>query len=594
MMRLKNILPALCMILTLPVGAQEYMEFDMYGNNAVEYIPVNDIDSITYGDCPELEDNVVGVLARNPKTSIFYAALVETGMADSLRTNLFDYDFKQTYGSGNLFLNTWRYTCTERKNRQNKYTVFAETDETYKANGISTLSDLKAYAAKVYDEVYPGDATVKDPTDRRNSLNRFVSYHLLDRYVKLSHESVIQQFLTTVQDMACWHETMMPHSLLKCSYPTGSEEGWYVNRRGVQDHADGRGVKVRGAMVSTADAAQTAFNGICYYIDEIIAYGQNTQMVVLNERMRMDAMTLSPDFMNSAAAADIVKDLPWDYMPMDVYPSEYTKNIESNAPIYVTPSILSNWNYLGNEIGTLSNNGISAMRIKLPPVPEGTYEVRIGFTPNANIQQGALLDADLLEYNGDTPIMGNNANIVSLDEIQGSILYDNVVASYNYENMLYLYASDERLAELNAMTETLRDRELSRQGLSKPWWEWFYTLSEAERTALATRRMSMTDEERIADEDKMLRSRGWMKGPASYFYADASSKMSMRGEKHIMRRIVGQFQSDGKTDHYLTVRQNEVRDGIQISYSDAPLFLDYIEICPKSVYDNPTVPEDQY
>ena len=61
------------------------------------------------------------------------------------------------------------------------YTAFVETDSVYAAHGIYNISDLKAYAAKVYDEMYPEDAAIADPTDRRNSLNRFVSYHLLDR-----------------------------------------------------------------------------------------------------------------------------------------------------------------------------------------------------------------------------------------------------------------------------------------------------------------------------------------------------------------------------------------------------------------------------
>ena len=132
-MRLKNILPALCMALSLPVGAQEYMEYGMYSDNTAAYIPVSDIDSITYGDHPELEDNVVGVLARNPKASIFYAALVETGMADSLRTNLFDYGFKHTVAPGWLYWHFYGTPYTERENRQNKFTVFAETDEAYLA-----------------------------------------------------------------------------------------------------------------------------------------------------------------------------------------------------------------------------------------------------------------------------------------------------------------------------------------------------------------------------------------------------------------------------------------------------------------------------
>lgn len=38
---------------------------------------------------------------------------------------------------------------------------------------------MVAYAKKVYDKEYPEDSHITDFKDRKNSLNRFISYHIL-------------------------------------------------------------------------------------------------------------------------------------------------------------------------------------------------------------------------------------------------------------------------------------------------------------------------------------------------------------------------------------------------------------------------------
>ncbi|MBQ8736272.1 MAG: fasciclin domain-containing protein, partial [Bacteroidaceae bacterium] len=157
------------------------------------------------------------------------------------------------------------------------------------------------YAAKIYDPVYPEDADVKDLTDRRNSLNRFISYHLLDRLANYNDLTVDGElfknnFKHKLWDVAEWYETMMPHSIMNISHPTVGDKGTgdlgiFINRRGVGRKPDNRGVFIPGARIippSEANADQSALNGVYHYIDDIIHYGQQTQEEVLNERMRID------------------------------------------------------------------------------------------------------------------------------------------------------------------------------------------------------------------------------------------------------------------------------------------------------------------
>jgi hypothetical protein len=215
------------------------------------------------------------------------------------------------------------------------YTGFVEPNEVFAQHGIKTLDDLRNYAKQVYDEMYPEDAGVKDETDSRNSLNRFVAYHFLPErieYDKLTADNILlRTFDRKHWDVAEWYETMMPYSIMKVSYPSGSSEGRYVNRRGVMDRPDRRGVFVAGAKIkspSKADKELVAINGVYHYIDDIIDYGRNTQEVVLNERMRIDATTLSPDFMTSGARGHAVVGVGG----VSSYPGQYGRQSSSPDP----------------------------------------------------------------------------------------------------------------------------------------------------------------------------------------------------------------------------------------------------------------------
>ena len=98
---------------------------------------------------------------------------------------------------------------------------------------------------------------------------------------------------------------------------------------------------------------------------------------------------------------------------------------------------------------------------------------------------------------------------------------------------------------------------------------------------------------RMGDNDAFLRSNGWMKGPASYYNANSEAggtkgSNSFRGLNNALRCIVGTFTTDGKTDHYLTIKT------LEPLYGNSEFMLDYIELCPSTVYNNKTYPEDKW
>lgn len=136
-----------------------------------------------------IRKGVVEVISQDSTFSLFYMALLETGLADSLlqvKDDSYDPADHQkliTVTKENRGAGYWYHEVPQ--SRYFRYTVLMESDATMARNNITNLQTMKAYAANVYDEVYPEDAHITDIKDRRNSLNRFIAYHLITK--QLSH-----------------------------------------------------------------------------------------------------------------------------------------------------------------------------------------------------------------------------------------------------------------------------------------------------------------------------------------------------------------------------------------------------------------------
>ena len=92
------------------------------------------------------------------------------------------------------------------------------------------------------------------------------------------------------------------------------------------------------------------------------------------------------------------------------------------------------------------------------------------------------------------------------------------------------------------------------------------------------------DDDRNAEVDKQMRNNGFMKGP-EYFTEIPGGSQTGRSLAKTTRRILLRTYIDADRVYYL--RFKSVQDK-----KDKQLFLDYIEWCPKEIYDNPETPED--
>ena len=426
------------------------------------------------------------------------------------------------------------------------FTAFMVPDSILSAKyGITDLDGLRAKARELYEPVYPEDADVSDETDRRNYLNRFISYHVLNRYgsyytlTSIDGGRLTNNFNRRKWDNCDWYETLMPHSTMKVSFPSGSQAGLYINRRGVQSRADERGVFVRGAKiasVSDGPLQPNAVNGIYHYIDDIVAYDQQTQSVVFNDRIRVDCTTLSPDFMTILSDGEMARGhsclVSSDNGRYGVggqgpiaasnvnhcvgFKAGFCRNFEytDNTHIHVRMRVLDFWSYQGDE---LTVKGPFDVKIKLPPVPAGTYEVRmmtcVDFASRGIVQS-------------------------YIDGIPQGIPFD-----------------------------------MRPNGVQLFGWQ---------------RDDALGDDDAITAFDKSIHNLGWMKGPGCYSPGgkDSFGGDPMRQLQNTIRRVLGHFYTDGKSDHILRMQQ-KMESGGEMNF-------DFIEICPSSVYNNEYYVEDKW
>jgi len=393
-------------------------------------------DSVTNGVVHVLNNTITSSsmllaekIEEDSMLTLFSQALQLTGMADSLTRYL---DESYFCGDDSVYTGTME-RCTSGGatytrtfwvgKRYFKYTAFVEPDSVYHSHGIFTIDDLKAYAKRIYDQTYPEDAGQYDdnPRDRRNPLNRFVSYHLLNRigqYNSWVPSGAVRECLDTkLIDPEEYYETMCPGTIVRFA---GPPSGLYINRRGVGDNGAERGYRIRGVKVlspsESGETDQNALNGVYHYLDDILAYTTEVRDVVLNRRIRIDATVLSPDFMNCNGRGRYGEDILTGFK--NGYITDWTCSPETFVGVH--SDVTYWWSYQANAVCV---SGVFDVSFKLPPVPTGTYEVRLGYTPGdeRGVIQAYLnnepcgIPIDLRVYSGD-PTIGGIADTEDAEE----------------------------------------------------------------------------------------------------------------------------------------------------------------------------------
>ena len=94
------------------------------------------------------------------------------------------------------------------------------------------------------------------------------------------------------------------------------------------------------------------------------------------------------------------------------------------------------------------------------------------------------------------------------------------------------------------------------------------------------------DDDYNAEIDKKMRANGYMKGPESYWpEIEGNTSYTARKRDRILRRIIVTSTMDPNETYYLRFK-SVLKD------QDLQFYMDFIEFCPKEIYDNPVEPED--
>lgn len=503
---------------------------------------VNSIDFYYY--IPE-EHTLSKEIESDNRYSLFVEALKRTGLMDSIAS---------------FSSKTCAFTMLPFGNLQNPYpanecrrgfTVFAEPDSVMHLHGINSFEDLVTYANHIYTNAaewydYLGVkglsvSTGEDYTNRHNTLNMFVSYHILNAAIPanwLIYERGNSVYWNYKPDASPYdyYETMLPSTLVKVWQPYPNNRIFlnrYQTNNTLTDVVGTTGSAAihelirEGAEVLKDEKTIEAYNGYVHPIGDMLVYDEIVPHGVLNERMRFNCTSLMPELVTNGWRQYSVGELPdenYDKNRVGI-PLDYSDNIVfRNTDVcmaYLTHGAYSN--YQSDGLVIWGNGRNVDFSIKLPPVPAGKYEIRLPYSPSAT---GGIVQF----YCGK-----DNSNMIP----QG------IPVDFRAE------ATDPRIG-------------------------WTSYLDE---------------EDNGVASDKRLWNIGYMRGPYLYCghgeqgWSETNNCRAGNNGTVTLRKIIGQINLDGQSS-WLRFR-GVIEGNMMIS-------LDCIELCPVSVYDNKDYSEDWF
>lgn len=524
------------------VNRQAHIYFELQ-DDSVENGIMQPIDRVLESSTRMLPD----IIGQNDRVSIYYAALLATGLRDSMfRYKDENYD-SSIYPIHSYTSDVNKERATVPDDKLYGFTAFLVPDsiliEKYRIpdpkNGMeASLQALYQLACKEYDPVYPEDKdkpyhAYDQITDRRNPLNRFIAYHVLDRNAKgvnfLTPKNDVGHVIAEMNPVD-WYTTLMPYTMMKFERLTVRK--WvgddiygerYINRR-TDDIYSIPGSHIQPTVENRY--VNDAINGCYFYVDDVLAFNMTMRDEVMNCRMRMDFGTLFPELMTNdirlnGTPPDWKKQDPVDDVNYNKYgrnyyfPDGYLEGVSLKGTayfIYRRPHDYY-WSYEGDEMNL---QGTYDFSFRIPPVPvEGDYQIRLGYAATAT----------------------RGIAQIYFDDLPQGIPLD---------------------MRKNLADPTILGSDFGRKA---------YT--------------DMTDAEKQEDR-KTLKNLGYYRGArGGYHYNGAGATTTTRfcNNKETFRIVLCTVHVKPGADHYLRIRSVSSKMG-----NDNEFMLDYLEIVPKSVY----------
>lgn len=428
------------------------------------------------------------------------------------------------------------------------YTVFVERDGIYSmvddpyntAKKIFTgdiegdLVSLANYAKEIMDKVYPDDAGLydNDPTHRKNPLNRYMAYHILDRnvgynsLVNTTHDWSVNEG----GDYTEYYETL-EGNLLRLQMVSTKGNTICLNRFVRSNNI------LEGVEVSSAEGEST-INGNFQFVKGLLKLDSEVVNMLKGTRIRIDTGSLLKELTNNDIRLDNDGEMLWWYFPTDYFEGlSYDDNSEckyNRWPMGKSAGNGTHKDLAAHQTDNLNFDGEYDVTIRFPAVPAGLYEIRLGYCCNS---------------------------LMSISQIY-----------FGYDKELMMPVGiplDMNLTGMSPKVGMIQDLGLFDDITSE---------ASANTAGLVT----------ITENDKAMRNLGYMKGPAAMYRVEndrVTKKTRMTNDWWYMRRIITTQHLDGRP-FYLRFRKVDERTGRLLN-------LDFIEVCPRSVY-NGAIPEDRY
>jgi uncharacterized surface protein with fasciclin (FAS1) repeats len=432
------------------------------------------------------------------------------------------------------------------------YTIFAETDDVFRAHGITDIPTMAEYAARVYQDCAKDGSgwydyarrnkievsTSTDYENQWNVLNMFIRYHLVA--YKMPWDRLVYDWNQTAKVTLCeYYETMLPYTLIKMTRNSGKRMlNRWVENNSLTDRVAELGtaamhqVRFEGIELEGQNGQIQAINGYIHPLTDMLVYNEDVPKGALNERMRFDDTSLLGEMMSNSirgmTMAEIKAHVDGGEYSRVRFPSNYFSNLmvyngDDTMLRYLAKDDGAWSNYEGDEFLCVGNYDFA---LRLPPVPDGTYELRLGYTANGS--------RGMLQF-----YLGTSSELVSMK------------------------ALDIPLDMRHVPTDASDGTPDTQTG----W-------------CLA----SKTDDQGV-QTDIDMHNLGYMRGPLYYTVGKGGSTVA-RNNREDLRRIIAK-QNFEQGEYWLRFKT-------VINKSDAQFHLDYIEFCPENVYNSTTYVEDMY
>lgn len=450
-------------------------------------------------------------------------------------------------------------TATLPQTRKYGFTIFNEGDDYWRTQDIDPEDDdLLAKMVKwitekeMFSKIYEGDRISfgTDYGSEDNILNRWVTYHILPMRIEpgrlIIHDNELGYNINNPSNYTVpvyeYYTSFGKRRVIKL-FESKESEGVFLNRFPNLDNdrfGDNTNHELScdedkvGCRVDKDNVELNAMdNCIVYHIDAPLGFTDHMRDCMAKERMRMDGMSLLPEAMTNNIRRNRRAEADVKYRHVYIPHSEGEKEGRKPYPYFKDLWLSTNTTF----------------------VYYNTYEKWCNL------------------YEDEMKAVGKYEVMVTLPPVPRQTTYEvryDVLANGNRGVVQPHFGHDKNNLPVTGIPVdlTLDPRNGAADQLLMGW-------------------KDDTDDEEINIEiDRSMRLNGFMKGSRQVSDRNGGSERDY-GHRENSRRILTRLTMYPQYTYYLKLRSVLNSDKMEF-------YMDYIELCPKEVYDNPERPEDTW